>query len=549
MTRLRRIGVEGLLATQLVDSFFHQRSELIERFLYGMEDDRYEATVSNFERAKFLTHRGRMPTDPGTQVVGAIRHFPNLPAECGLAVRAAAALDAVLRLLEQEATGKHTSGIADLFSLSRRFNEPVDRVLANDDSDVIVLYEGRCFLLRVMENGKAAGFPALHRVLKEILRLAREMPPTSLPVVTALPKGEAVRELELARKARPQLLERLERAFFCLALTGPHPRRGGAPDQFAGLTGLGGDRWFGKTTLVVDPLGHVGAYGDHALADGMVMMRFAERWAAGFLRHRGAAPGAKSGRDARALEIRAIPPFDAAAEARWSRHRSDYRAHLAALSSAQFSLEVPRPQRAHLAAAVPLAGQAARYALRGELEAAYLPVSQRALASRGLDFVHGSAPGTAELLRRLHLAGREELSALHDILSWWAKSVRAVVKGSSGERRLHYLYQEAARQGAERDSFFTAAGFPDCLAYPKLCLSVLDGDRGLPGTAFVPVDDGWSLGVTLHQEGLNATLLAWKGEAETAADACRRSLSRILELAAEAHPPGRTGQRQVAPAH
>ncbi len=463
-----------------------------------------------------------MPLDPGSQVVGATFCYFKPPRHEALSQHYATLLYAML----QTVYASEDKSFIALSSRNRVFAEPVDRLVScNPCGPVLLFFNGRMYLLKVFDAGRLVSQSMLGRSIAQILSRSETEEPTNLSSLTALPKGEAVPLLAEVRKADPATLQAIDDAWLAFSIVSNLGRADGQADQLKGLTGEGNDRWFGKTTLLVDPLGHLGLYADHALADGLILKRLGEQVLMAVSQQ---AFDEKAAID-QAAAVQPVGPFGEERERRWKLHLQRYRHQLTRMRSDQASISVDCQQRKALIGAIPLAAQTAFYRLHGEVEAPYLPVSKRRNAARGLDFIHDTAPGTLPAILHLGRVDGPLEETLQSVLSWWSQAVRDTVRGKSGERLLHYLYRFAESEGASDHPFFGAAGFPACLAYPRLCLSVMEGRPLVPGIAFPPDEQGWGIGATVHENGLNVTLTAWDDDPATALNEVRCALEKILE--------------------
>lgn len=541
---LERRGVTGVPCRDMLDGLFAARPSLIGCFLESLDEEHLEQTVNRLESEKFLRPRGSMALDPGTQVVGTMLNLGFCDRAADKASYYASLLHSALAVF-QSAEAEGLESVTRLFTTSRVFAEPIDRLeVSKQTGQVLVLLQGRVFLLTAIQHGQLCSKAELQDQVQEVLERAEVEPPSHLASLTALPKREAVIALAEAWRAKPDVMEAVQQACLCLSIVPSQRTRGGAhANQLKALTGEGTDRWFGKTNLVADSLGHVGIYADHAVADGLILKQFFERFIneQGATRDAGVRRGVSEEALARPLSVGGFSP---ALEAAWQKAARRYRVDASRISTAQFTLQVPKSARGFLAAAVPVAAQAAFFAQRGTLEAPYLPVSKRSSATRGLDFLHATPPGVKEVAQRFATGRPHCHHSASRALKWWTTSIRKAVKSRGGERFLHYFYRYAEEAGVHDDRFFEAVGFPDCLSYPRLCLSVMASPSFVPGLAFPPVEGGWGLGATIFDGGVNLTATAWNGEAPLAARNMRHALERILA----APPPALSLPRRSAQA-
>ncbi len=533
MSWVRRLGVDSLLrnsldrdeAGRIVDSFVAETRKELGAFLRRVDHRADPQAISRLEKEKFLRARGSVPLDPCNQVNGSVLKISELLGEIDPDFAAAVVLYAALKCWSPH-DGDRSEAMRDLLGVTRLFGSERDRLSPSKGQDkVLVLCRSRMMLLTAFEGGKLLPFASIWKALQGFLRGLDRQDKSALPALTALPKALAVAELNEARRCRSAALDAIDDSVIVLSLrsglTGPDGRE----DLVRGLTGNGLDRWFGKTNIVADEQGHIGFYFDHAVADGQLIMGCSETFLS-----RAAALAMEPATHAQTARTQSVARFPEALEARWTAALQGYRREVARFSASRLDLTVAARDSGGLATALPLACQAAFRRRTGRLESPYVPVARTHESERGLEFVHGSAPGTARVIEDLDSSRVGDPAALRSALRWWRRSFLAAMLGPGGERFMHYLYGFAEEQGLLDHPFFEAAGYPDRLVYPPLCLTIVSGHKLVPAPVFPPVRGGWSVGVITHETGANLAVAGWDGAPARAAAEIGRAVEEILAL-------------------
>ncbi len=522
-------GLSEGLALDIARNFLRRQSGLVEKLRRRQHPDRIAEWTLEFEQWRFLAPRGSMPLDISNQVVGNVARIPLLSTFKDRHLQYAAiihsALSAWLELRKQPSL----SGVA---GVSREFAEPCDRLIDHSDRrSVLILVNGRAFLLEAIDDGRAASVGRLTRAIAEIEAATFNRRPTALPVVTALPKADAMRQIRLARRTHAPAMKAIQNALMVFSFNCNLTDGSGLPDSIRGLSGLGHDRWFGKTNLFADGRGCLGLCIDHAVADGTAIARYVAHinrqlaaLAAGneALQSAGGSP----------CPVAALPSMPDALERGWRREVQRYRDRVGKLRTASRQIHLPTNRAPLLARALPLACQVAYFQINGEDRHVYVPVSRGHAVERGLDFVHASAPGTADVVRTLHDREYADPSVLNAALLWWKKTFFSLMHQQCGEKSLHHLHRLAGQHGLDQDIFFRALGYSNRRAFPQLCLSIVPGHRDMPAAVFPPSEGGWSVGMVYHEAGGNLCVTTRGDVAGRAATEIERAACRIVELAA-----------------
>ncbi len=514
-------------ARRIVDHFLLDKRQELDTFLNKADHHSDPYGISDFERNKFLRARGSVPLDPGNQVNGAILKTSDVMGELEESLAGALSLYCALshwsRLKEQR-----SGSICDLLGVTRLFGREKDQLSPSRRGDtVLILCRSRIMLLTAFEQGRLLPFASIWKALQTFLGEIDQHQPTALPVLTALPKGLAVSGFEEARAYGGETLEAIEDAVCVLSLGSCLTDADGKADLVKGLTGNGLDRWFGKTNVVIDEKGYLGFYFDHAVADGQLIMAFAD----GLQEQISALMASEAADPSEApAPTEVVARFPDALEDRWGGALSAYRREIGRFSASRLDFKRAAQDSKSLATALPLACQAACYRLTGRLQKPYVPVARSHESERGLEFVHASAPGTAALIQALSNPGDDDLAALKRTLAWWRRAFLVAMLGPGGERFMHYLYDFAEELGLHRHPFFEAAGYPERLAYPPLCLSIVSGQEAVSAPVFPPARGGWSVGAITHEAGVNISVAGWDGVPAQAAAEIGRAMEEILAL-------------------
>lgn len=292
------------------------------------------------------------------------------------------------------------------------------------------------------------------------------------------------------------------------------------------MTGDGTSRWFGKTNLVIGQDGCVGLYIDHAVSDGHSHVLLERILSDGIKAFCTAPPSDR----ADAAQPIIVPSFAKTLELQWCQAVDSYMKNASRLCSASESIRFDTPSGVPMASLVTLAGQAAFYNATGRLEPAYVPVSRTHQALSGLEFVYGIAPGTEAFFSALAQGVHDGSGRLRNLLNWWQQEYMAAMHGPLGERAVQYLFEFAKARGVHGVPVFRSAGYPQRLAYPPLCFSILHAGKSMPAPLFPPVEGGWGIGAVPHSDGVNLTVTSWGSDSCEALTELKTSFYRMIEL-------------------
>ncbi len=97
---------------------------------------------------------------------------------------------------------------------------------------------------------------------------------------------------------------------------------------------------------------------------------------------------------------------------------------------------------------------------------------------------------------------------------------------------MHYLFDFAKARGRQDNAVFRAAGYPQRLAYPALCFSILRGGDSMPAPLFPPSADGWGIGAVPGSGGINLTITRWDNDPRDALSELASCLHRMNSVLA-----------------
>ncbi len=513
---------------RLIDEFLTKNHFFTESFLARISECDNARDYKRLEESRFLKARRSTPLDPATPVTGGLIAVAQRLGEEELCDLCAKSIFALVSMWIDERQNS-TDPMRDLLGVTRVFGNKSDSLLSYKFSEfAVLLYRSRVFLLRVVEEGTALPIDVLYNSIRQIVTAADNIQPTSLAALTTLEKDEWVALTTDVPPCVSQALAEVESTLFTISVNPSQTDSNGTIDKIAGLTGTGTNRWFGKTNLVVEQDGNIGMYIDHAILDGRaqaivfdsLMKRFAQL-------------DNVPKRDRQiAGRWKSIGKFPPQFEQEWLETNKKFcklASRLSASEAAVTFVEVPDHSVIPI---IILASQYVFYMETGRLEAPYVPVSRRHIAHLSLEFVHETAPGTPELMQQLTDVNCVDMDLLDNVLGWWQSTYTAAMEGQLGRRAMHYLYDHACNNGVEQHPLFAAAGYPQRLEYPPLCLSIVGGDKTMPALVFPPCDGGWGIGATPHGDGINLAVTAWETDTVVIAGKIRDTIKRILALCA-----------------